>query len=181
MEWIEKSKGMASSEERLHILKMIQEGKLTAEQGAQLIEALEEIAGAGPAGSPTGFPGGTPGRSPGGHPGTPKPGPHPAEDAPPGVPAWEVARPETAGPGAGRSSRWFRVRVTDVQTGKTRVNLRLPVHLVQAGLKMGARFSPEVQSLDPDQLMKFIKSGEVGKLVDVVDDEDGEHVEVFIE
>jgi len=155
---------MASSEERLHILKMIQEGKLTAEQGAQLIEALEENAGAEPVGKPGGKPGTLPAR------------PQPVDAA-----QTEAVRSEAAGPAAGRGQRWFRVRVTDTGTGKTRVNVRLPVHLVQAGLKMGARFSPEVQSLDPDQLMQFIKSGEVGKLLDVIDDEDGEHVEVFIE
>jgi hypothetical protein len=152
---------MGSSEERLHILKMIQEGKLTAEQGAQLIEALEESVGAAPAGVP---PGSLPPRPPN----------------PPEEPLPDAGRQEAAS-GGGRGQRWFRVRVTDVNTGKTRVNVRLPVNLVQAGLKMGARFSPEVQGLDPDQLMQFIKSGEVGKLVDVVDDEDGEHVEVFIE
>ncbi len=33
---------MATSEERMKILKMIQEGKLTAEEAAQLMEALED-------------------------------------------------------------------------------------------------------------------------------------------
>ena len=78
-------------------------------------------------------------------------------------------------------ARWFRVRVTDTNTGKARVNVRLPVSLLHAGMKMGARFSPEIQGLDRDQLIQFINSGEVGKVVDVIDDEDGEHVEVFIE
>ena len=35
---------MATSEERLKILKMIQEGKITAEEGMQLFKALEESA-----------------------------------------------------------------------------------------------------------------------------------------
>jgi hypothetical protein len=75
----------------------------------------------------------------------------------------------------------MRVKVTDVHTGKTRVNVRLPVSLVHAGMKMGARFSPEVQGLDAAQLMQSINSGETGQIFDVYDDEDGEHVEVFIE
>jgi hypothetical protein len=29
--------------------------------------------------------------------------------------------------------------------------------------------------------MEFLNSGETGKIIDVVDEEDGEHVEVFIE
>jgi hypothetical protein len=130
---------MASSEERLKLLKMIQDGKITAEEGVKLMEALERT------------------RPPLGN------------------------RPEASSAGAKSGNRWMRVKVTDVHTGKTRVNVRLPVSLVNAGMKMGARFSPEVQGLDPAQLMQSINSGETGQIFDVYDDEDGEHVEVFIE
>ncbi len=132
---------MASPEERMKILKMIQEGKLTAEQGAQLIEALSER--------------------------KQKPGP---------------PQPPAVRPPAGRGgARWFLVRVTDTNTGKTRVNVRLPIGLINAGMKMGARFSPEVEGLDMQTLMQYVESGETGKIVDVFDDQDGEHVEVYIE
>jgi len=127
---------MSTSEERLRILKMVQEGKISAEQAIQLIEALDV------------------------RPEIPEP---PAPVAPP------------------RGARWLRVRVTDTNTGKVRVNVRLPINVVSAGLKMGARFSPEVEGLDMDMLMSFIRSGEVGQVVDVYDEEDGEHVEVFVE
>jgi hypothetical protein len=142
---------MATAEERLKILRMVQEGKLSAEEGVQLIEAME------------------PSRR--------------AKE----VTASRARQPAPPGPGSdpaqspGRAPRWFRVRVTDTNTGKTRVNVRLPINLVHAGLKMGARFSPEVQGLDQESLMAFVNSGEIGKLVDVFDEEDGEHVEVFIE
>ena len=128
---------MTTSEERMRILKMIQDGKITADEGSRLIQALD----------------------------THKP----------------ASTPNTTASGASKTGRWFHVQVTDTNTGKTRVNIRLPVNLLQAGMKMGARFSPEVQGLDMDQLNQFINSGEVGKVVDVVDEEDGEHVEVFIE
>ncbi len=127
---------MSTSEERLRILKMVQEGKISAEQAIQLIEALDV------------------------RPEIPEP---PTPPAPP------------------RGPRWLRVRVTDTNTGKVRVNVRLPINVVSAGLKMGARFSPEVEGLDMDMLMSFIRSGEVGQVVDVYDEEDGEHVEVFVE
>jgi hypothetical protein len=35
--------------------------------------------------------------------------------------------------------------------------------------------------LDMGQLMDAIRSGEMGQIVDVMDDKDGEHVEVFLE
>lgn len=136
---------MATEEERMKILKMIQEGKISAEQGVQLLEALDE--GARRAARSRSAPG-----------------------APPPPP-----------PPSGRGTRWFRVLVTDTNTGKTRVNVRLPIGLVSAGIKMGARFAPQVEGLDAQELMQHLNSGETGKIVDVFDEEDGEHVEVFIE
>ncbi len=130
---------MSTAEERLRILKMVQEGKITAEEAIQLIDALDA---------------------------------HPDPLAPPTAP--EPPPPP-------RMGKWLRVRVTDTNTGKVRVNVRLPINVVSAGLKMGAKFSPEVEGLDMDQLMGFVRSGEVGQVVDVFDEEDGEHVEVFVE
>lgn len=136
---------MTTSEERMRILKMIHDGKITAEEGAHLIQALD------------------------------------TQKTPATAGTGRMTPPALDGRGGSKAARWFRVRVTDTNTGKTRVNVRLPVSLLHAGMKMGARFSPEVEGLDMDQLTQFINSGEVGKVVDVIDDEDGEHVEVFIE
>ncbi len=144
---------MATTEERLKILKMVQEGKITPEDAAQLLEAINagstanaekarRAAGPGAAGFPFGPEG-------------------------PQVP--------------GRKPRFLRVRVTDTDSGRPRVNVRLPVSMVSVGLKMGSKFAPQVEGLDADQLMQIIESGETGQIVDVFDEEDGEHVEVFLE
>jgi len=129
---------MATSEERAKILRLIQDGKISADQGIQLLDALQD----------------------------------PLKSKAGGV----ISQPKVT-----QAARWFRVSVTDTDSGKVRVNVRLPVNLITAGVKMGARFSPEVEGLDMDQLMVLIKTGEIGKIVDVVDEEDGEHVEVFLE
>jgi hypothetical protein len=130
---------MVSNEERLKVLKMISEGKITPDEGAQLLTALDEGASGG--------------------------------------------AKSTSAPSASPTlrNRWFRVRVTDSDTGKVRVNVRLPLSMVSAGIKMGMRFTPQVEGLDMDQLIEIIQSGEMGQIVDVQDDEDGEHVEVYIE
>ncbi len=83
--------------------------------------------------------------------------------------------------GFGQGARWLRVRVTDLNTGKTRVNIRLPISVLNAGVKMGARFSAEVEGMDVNQLMALVRSGMTGQVVDVIDEKDGEHVEVFLE
>jgi hypothetical protein len=136
---------MATSEERIKILKMVQDGKITADQAAELLKALESRSA--PA---SGTPGQAAGQAPGGQ-------------------------------TSGQRGRWFRVRITDTASGKTRVNVRMPLSVVTAGMKMGMRFSPEVEGMDITQLAEVIQSGEVGQIVDVFDEDDGEHVEVFVE
>lgn len=126
---------MATIEERLKILKMIEDGKITAEEGAKLLAALADSRRTQPL--------------------------------------------PTANPNGG--AKWFRVRVTDVATGKTRVNVNLPMSLVNVGLKMSARFAPDLDQEQMAVIAEALKSGALGKIVDVIDEEDGEHVEVFIE
>lgn len=78
--------------------------------------------------------------------------------------------------------KFFRVRVTDLNTGKNKANVKIPSSLVEFGLKMGSRFAPEaMQGLDVDQLLAALKSGSEGKVVEVDDEDKGEHVEVYIE
>ena len=77
--------------------------------------------------------------------------------------------------------RWFRVRVTDVQTGRNKVNVNIPMGLVNVGLKMGARFAPELEGAQLDAVMEAIRGGQQGKIMDIVDEDDGERVEIFVE
>ena len=129
---------MASSEERMKILKMIEEGKLSAEEGTKLLAALSDKR----------LP--TPTRVPG----------------MPGMPG---------GP------RWLRIRVTDVRTGRSKASVQIPLALVDAGMKIGAHFAPEVEGVDMSNVMEALRSGMTGKIIDVTDDEDGEHVEIYVE
>jgi len=77
--------------------------------------------------------------------------------------------------------RWFRVRVTDMRTGKRKVNVNIPMGLVNVGVRMGAKFAPEMAGIDTDEILRAVKEGAQGKLIDVEDEEDGERVEIFVE
>lgn len=78
--------------------------------------------------------------------------------------------------------KWFRVRVTDLRTGKSKANVKIPASLADFGMKMAAKYAPEsIEGLDMNQLFEAVKNGGDGKLVDVEDEEKGEHVEVFVE
>ncbi len=126
---------MATTEERMQILRMIEEGKITASDGADLLRALDQN-----------------------------------------------NRGQTVSPLKGASApRWFRVRVTDTTTGRVKVNINIPMGLVNVGVKMGARFAPEVEGVNYDEIMEAIRSGQQGKIMDITDEEDGEHVEIFVE
>lgn len=82
-----------------------------------------------------------------------------------------------------RRARLMRVVVTDLETGKPRVNVTLPVGLLTMGLRMGQKVMPEVKGVefDPDELQNLLREGFIGHLVDVIDEEDGERVEVILE
>lgn len=126
---------MVTTEERMKILKMINDGKITAEEGSKLLKALSS-----------------------------------GED-----------KPKTPVRG-GKGAQWLRVRVTDMASGGTKVNVNLPLKLLDAGLNIASQFAPE---MDDDQMLDAIKVALTedmrGKIVDVIDEEDREHVEIFIE
>jgi hypothetical protein len=82
-------------------------------------------------------------------------------------------------PGGG--PRWLRIRVTDVHSGRSKASVQIPLALVDAGMKIGAHFAPEVEGVDMANVMDALRSGMTGKIIDVTDDEDGEHVEIYIE
>ncbi|MEZ4516342.1 MAG: hypothetical protein R3C44_05710 [Chloroflexota bacterium] len=77
--------------------------------------------------------------------------------------------------------RWLRVRVTDIKTGRNKVNVNIPMGPVNVGMKMGARFAPEIEGAQLESVMEAIRGGQQGKVIDVYDEEDGEHVEIFVE
>ena len=122
-------------EERLQILQMVEEGKLSAVEAVGLLNALAKDA-------------------------------HPAQQA---------ETPVNSG------GRFFRVRVTDTHSGRHKVMVTLPLSLMDWGLRLGARFSPEVPEINFQELSDLMRSTTDGKLVDVLDEEDGEHVEIFID
>lgn len=126
---------MTTSEERIKILRMVEEGKITAEEGSKLLAALSES------------------RKP--------------------------PRKPSVRNGLGNSgARWLRIRVTDSVTGKSKATVNLPVGLVDAGLNIASQYAPGINF---DELLSAINAGAEGKIIDVFDEEDGEHVEIFIE
>ena len=133
---------MPTSDERLRILKMVQDGKISAEEGVSLIDALEESER---------------------------------------LNKEKISSEDKFQSSRSVGSRWLRICITEQGSGKVRANIRLPLNVVKAGAKLGARFSPEVEGLDMQTIMDYIRSGATGRIYSVMDQNDDEVLEVFIE
>lgn len=135
---IEDEGTMATQEERLMILGMVEDGKISAEEGARLLQAL-------------------------------------------GVEA--DTQVQLAATGA---ARYLRIRVTDLVTGTQKVSVNIPLSVVLFVLRFvpdsfGVNIAPETDKIDKETIQAAIESGLSGCIIDVRDDEDGQHVEVFLD
>jgi len=109
-------------------------------------------------------------------------GPAPQDPAAPSAaPEAPKAPPLTPEQSAKLANHWLRIRVSDLETGRQRVAVNLPLALVPIGLRLGAKYAPEVAQLDPNEILAMLQSGFTGPLVDVEDLDGGEHVQIFIE
>lgn len=125
---------MSATEERLRVLQMLEDGKITPEEASSLLRAL----GKG-----------------------------------------EV--PGVRGKATASESRFLRIRVTDLASGTGKVNVTIPLGLVSVGLRIAERFAPEAQGMNLQELEEAIVGGAQGRIFEVMDAEDNERVEIFVE
>ena len=131
--------------ERLQILELLEQGKITAAEAADLLAAVDQ----------------------------------------------QARDPRRRGGGGGRwmsqeigppmdRARWFRVRVTDSQTGRTRSNVSVPIGMVGFGLNFARKFRGIPGMEHVDDLFEAVRAGRRGMIFDVAS-EHGERVEIFID
>ncbi|MDT8898242.1 hypothetical protein QYE77_08170 [Thermanaerothrix sp. 4228-RoL] len=135
-----KSEMTPGQEERLRVLELVSQGKISAEEGARLIEALER-----------------------------------GETTPPPTAEPQTPTLRPAGP------RWLRVRITDLHSERTLVNMRLPVSVLEAGLRLGARLGPSLTADQQAHILRAVRAGYSGLILDVRHEEAGERVEILLE
>jgi len=124
---------MTSTNERIRILKMIESGKISAEEGTRLLNAL-------------------------------------------------ATQTKKAPKSLDSSARWLRIRVVNLDSGKESVRVNIPMSLVDVGMRMGARFVPDIeQESAMEEMAEAIRLGLTGKILDVVDEDDRERIEIFVE
>ena len=105
-----------------------------------------------------------------------------AEEAALLLKALDQGRPEhkpQASPAPSREPRQVRILVTDLRSGKEKVNVKMAWNLLNVGVKMGAHFAHD--DIRMEDLVDAVQAGTIGKVLDLVDQEDEERVEVFVE
>lgn len=151
---------MATAEERQKILEMVAAGKITAQEAAALLNPAGEMEQEAPVAA----------------------GEAAAPEASAVAKAAETpvaAEKEKAPAGSGPS--WLRIQVSDSVSGRSKVSVNIPLRLMKAGLQIGSSFAPELRNVDWDRLSTSLAEGDGGLLVEVQDEEDGEHVRIFVE
>lgn len=122
------------SEERMQILEMVEDGKITAAEAMELFSALER------------------------------------ND--------QEIMPKT-------DAKWLKVRVYTLDD-KPKVNVNIPISLVDVGLKLAKKYDPKLKesgldNIDLDEILDAIKNGAEGKIVDVIDEEEQTKIKVYVE
>ncbi len=123
--------------EKMQILTMVKDGKISTEEGVKLLDALDNSGNA-----------------------------------------------STQTVNITNKAKWLKIRVFDPEDA-TKVNVTLPISLINIGVKLAGKFSPEFKEAgltesDMEEIFTAIKNGETGKIVEV-DSEDGTKVEIVIE
>ncbi len=130
------------SEERLEILRLVENQTVTAEEAGRLLEALDRSDRSYAASQPT-------------------------AQFTPFVPTAPIPPPP---PAPSIPQRSVRIRITNIASGKPQINLVLPYRLVDSGIKLAKRFAPE-HLLDSRDIRRSIDEGFSGPLLDLVDGE----------
>lgn len=78
-----------------------------------------------------------------------------------------------------KQPRFLRIKITDLVEGKVKTNINLPVGFAQTLM----RFVPKKFLADTnlEEVFSVLKEGVQGRIIDVVDEEDHERVEIYID
>ena len=124
---------MAISEEKKQILRMIQDGQITAEEGGRLMSALESAERRA------------------------SPSPSERQEVPDQI----------------------RIQISDLDTGKQKVDFSMPLSMANVGVKLGARLAMEEVKLE--DFIAAAEGGVIGKIAEMRDEKSRERIEVFLE
>ncbi len=82
-------------------------------------------------------------------------------------------------------AKWLKVRVRNMDD-TPKVNVNIPLSLVDVGLKLAKAYDPKlkdsgIDQIDIEEVIDAVKNGAEGKIVDVEDEENQTKVRVYVE
>lgn len=124
----------AAIDERLNIIQMLEERKISADEAANLLEAVEKG-------------------------------------------SWATLA--VSSPSGER--RHLRIRVSDLASGTMKIDMSLPMGLVNTVLYMGGRLAAELDSFDLQELKELIANSTASESVETMETDDNERLEISVE
>jgi hypothetical protein len=84
-----------------------------------------------------------------------------------------------------KDAKWLKIRVRTMDDNP-KVNVNIPLSLVDVGLKLAKKFDPKLEDsgldqIDLDEIIEAVKNGAEGQIVDVEDEENQTKVKVYVE
>jgi hypothetical protein len=80
-----------------------------------------------------------------------------------------------------KQTHYLKINVNRLHDNQPRVNVRIPIRMLEFGLALGSRYAPELNELNLDQIVEDLQTMSDGTIVEVQDIKDDEHVLVSIE
>jgi len=103
--------------------------------------------------------------------------------APPTPPS-PSPRPPAVSPRHKTAGKWrsLHIDVSELDSGRSRVRINVPLGLMRFGMRIGARFTNELDRETVDEVLSALDGEELsGTLVEVEDVEDNERVHIYID
>lgn len=84
-----------------------------------------------------------------------------------------------------KDAKWLKIRVRTMDDNP-KVNVNIPLSLVDVGLKLAKKFDPKLEEsgldeIDLDEIIEAVKNGAEGQIVDVEDEENQTKVKIYVE
>lgn len=111
------------------------------------------------------------------------PAPPEALDPAPPIPVPSASAPPAPEPPLALDRRrWLHIQVSALDTGHSRVRVNVPLGLVRFGIRIGARFTDELDRSTIGDVLRAIDQEEIsGTLLEVEDISDNERVHIYID
>lgn len=83
-----------------------------------------------------------------------------------------------------QTADWIRMEVYDRNRSKREVNIKLPLSIVKAAVKIGSKFADKIQTnlseKDLSQIVEAVNNAKIGEMV-TIESDDGQIIDITLE